>query len=324
MPRLVQGLEGGVIIEGDCREKLAELGAGSVRCCVTSPPYWNLRDYGVEGQIGLEDDPAGFVAELVSVFEQVRRVLADDGTVWLNLGDQYVSNAPGSIGDKSTINGRRSHIATRQAHRARRTHRAKGLKTKDLVGTPWMVALALQKTGWWLRQCIIWDKPNPNPESVQDRPTTSHEYVFLLSKSARYFYDIDAVRRPQKTLGKRHEGRSGYRDGHPSKGGVSKRTLHPKGGNLTSVWRIVPQQFADAHFAVMPEALVEPCILAGSEQGDLVLDPFAGTGTVGVVALKHGRKFVGIELNPEYADMARARIDQVVPSLFTPTGDVLK
>lgn len=273
------------VLIGDVRQRLAEIDAGSVQTCVTSPPYWGLRDYGHNGQIGLEQTPDQYVAELVEVFREVRRVLADDGTLWLNLGDTY---GPG----------------------------------KQLQGIPWRVAFALQADGWWLRQDIIWAKPNPMPESVTDRCTKAHEYVFLLTKSDKYFYDALAVQEP---FADERQGNPGaYKWSYANtggKGGVRGQAGDTKiqdrgwnadgaksGRNRRSVWNIATKPYAGAHFAVMPEALAEPCILAGSRPGDLVLDPFAGSGTVGVVALRHDRDFIGTELNPEYAALAEARI----------------
>jgi DNA modification methylase len=273
------------ILVGDVRERLATLADGSVQTCVTSPPYWGLRDYGHDGQIGLEQTPDAYVAEMVEVFREVRRVLADDGTCWVNLGDSY---GPG----------------------------------KQLAGIPWRVAFALQADGWWLRQDIIWAKPNPMPESVTDRCTKAHEYLFLLTKSARYYYDAASVNEPVADgTAERYAYGFGQPDKkaaivetgkwHTGKGGRDNLSgdmeFHPT-RNRRSVWTIATKPFSGAHFAVMPEALVEPCVLAGSRPGDLVLDPFAGSGTVGVVALKHGRDFVGTELNPEYAALAEARI----------------
>jgi len=273
------------VLVGDVRTRLAELPDGSVQTCVTSPPYWGLRDYGQGDQIGLEQTPEEYVTQLVDVFREVRRVLADDGTLWLNLGDSYASSTKGSGGpdSASTLRGTK---AMRNGQRMKPIRVMHGLKNKDLVGTPWRVAFALQADGWWLRQDIIWHKPNPLPESARDRCTKAHEYVFLLTKSARYKYDAAAIQ-------------------------------EASGANRRSVWKVSPKPFAGAHFAVMPEALVEPCVLAGSSPGDLVLDPFAGSGTVGVVALRHERDFVGVELNPNYAAIAEARIAGEAPLLNT-------
>jgi site-specific DNA-methyltransferase (adenine-specific) len=264
------------ILVGDVSESLRAIPAQSVRCVVTSPPYFGLRDYGHEGQIGLEEAPEAFVDRLVGVFREVRRVMADDGTLWLNIGDSYG-------------------------------------KGKNLVGAPWRLAFALQADGWVLRQDIIWHKPNPMPESVKDRCTKAHEYLFLLTKSPRYYFDADAIAeaatsRPQQRLTATKDQPGGA--GRRAQGGQNPQC---QGGTSTTrnkrdVWTIQTQPYKGAHFAVFPEALVEPCVLAGSAPGDVVLDPFAGSGTTGVVALRHGRAFVGCELNPDYAALARERI----------------
>jgi len=298
------------IIVGDVRQRLNDLDAGSVRTCITSPPYWGLRDYGNDNQIGLEQTPAEYVAQLVEVFAGVHRVLADDGTLWLNLGDSYSGSGKGSAGN---IN--KTHNQQYMEHK----HSAivpLGLKQKDLVGIPWRVAFALQEFGWYLRQDIIWAKPNPMPESVTDRCTKSHEYLFLLSKSPRYYYDNVAVAEdlvaPPHVFGNRKLDES--RNDHGEMGKV--RGLSGT-RNKRDVWTIPTKPFKGAHFAVMPESLVEPCVLAGSQQGDLVLDPFAGSGTVGVVALRQERNFVGIEINPVYAQLANDRIYNDGPLMNT-------
>jgi DNA modification methylase len=315
------------ILVGDVRQRLQELPDGSVQCVVTSPPYWGLRDYGHDGQIGLEQTPDDYVAELVAVFREVRRVLADDGTLWLNLGDSYAStdgakrqqpqrdNNGGLVNNR--INSRGNQSWTSGA--AVIANLRYGLKPKDLVGIPWRVAFALQADGWWLRQDIIWHKPNPMPESVTDRCTKAHEYVFLLTKSAQYFYDANAIKEPvaDESLKRAEYGFNSDRPStkNASMGGtgihvekMGTRFVNPDGRNKRSVWTITTKPYSGAHFAVMPMALVEPCILAGSERLDTVLDPFCGSGTVGVVALRNDRKFIGIELNKEYADLADRRI----------------
>jgi DNA modification methylase len=302
------------ILTGDVRQRLADIPDGSVRCCVTSPPYWGLRDYGNDGQIGLEQTPEAYVAEMVEVFRDVRRTLTDDGSLWLNLGDSYWNNFGGGSGTMTTGNA--------QAVKQRGRHQMPKhdlFKIKDLVGIPWRVAFALQADGWWLRQDIIWHKPNPMPESVTDRCTKAHEYVFLLTKSARYYYDADALREQTVTA---IDGRGSTQErkeaGHPTRYGMANRgdgwsmpsISAPEGGrNKRSVWSITTKPFKGAHFAVMPEALAEPCVLAGSAPGDLVLDPFTGSGTVAVVALRNNRRFIGVELNPEYVDIANDRIN---------------
>ena len=298
------------ILIGDVRQQLAQIESGTVQTCVTSPPYWGLRDYGNDGQIGLEESPEAFVQNLVKVFQEVKRVLKDDGTLWLNLGDSYSGSGKGPAGNLGKTHDERNmetkHSAIVPA----------GLKPKDLVGIPWRVAFALQADGWYLRQDIIWAKPNVMPESVRDRCTKSHEYIFLLTKSPKYYYDHVAIKEPVAASSlKRAE--SGWKSDRPSakvgKEGIDievmgKRFVNPEGRNKRDVWFIPTASFKGAHFAVMPEALVEPCVLAGSKEGDIVLDPFTGSGTVGVVALKHGRNFLGVELNPEYAEIAYKRI----------------
>jgi DNA modification methylase len=313
------------ILTGDVRERLADVPDGSVRCCVTSPPYWGLRDYGHDGQIGLEQTPDQYVAEMVAVFREVRRTLTDDGTLWLNIGDSYASNpASGGRSQSASFHGSPSSESDHATPR-RKYVRPDGLKPKDLVGIPWRLAFALQADGWWLRQDIIWHKPNPMPESVTDRCTKAHEYVFLLTKSAKYFYDVDALREPTVTA---IDGRGSTAErkaaGHPTRYGMANRgegwampsISAPQGGrNKRSVWSITTKPFKGAHFAVMPEALAEPCILAGSAPGDLVLDPFTGSGTTAVVALRHGRKFVGVELNDDYTQIAKDRITKELEAL---------
>lgn len=277
-----------LLLVGDVRESLKELPDRSVHCCVTSPPYWGLRDYGNDGQIGLESTPQEFVDSLVAVFREVKRVLRDDGTLWINLGDSY-------MGD-------------------------------DLVGIPWRVAFALQADGWYLRQDIIWNKPNPMPESVRDRCTKSHEYIFLLTKQPKYYYDDQAIQEDAKTkAGATWQERkaAGATAGNVIVGDGTRngtqRVVHGKGvtSNLTrqdgkrnrrSVWTVTTTPFKGAHFVTLPTALIEPCILAGCPEGGTVLDPFFGVGTTGLVAKQHGRGWVGIELNPEYAEIAKARI----------------
>jgi len=296
---------------GDALEQLRLIPSGSVHCCITSPPYWGLRDYGVAGQIGLESSVQEFLQRLVAVFTEVRRVLRDDGTCWLNLGDAYASTSTGRRCQGPAITGRRAAAADAR----RRPGVTDGFKHKDLMGIPWRVAFALQDVGWFLRADIIWHKPNAMPESVHDRPSRAHEYVFLLSRSARYYYDQDAVRVPHADPRQNKNGRGGKNamrgqaEIRPRGNGSSPiRFYHPGGRNLRSVWSVAPRPFKGAHFATFPETLVEPCILAGCPRGGVILDPFTGSGTTGVVALRHGRSFLGIELNPEYAAMARERL----------------
>jgi DNA modification methylase len=306
------------LLTGDVRERLAELPDASVQCCVTSPPYWGLRDYGIDSQLGLEPTPDAYVASMVAVFREVRRVLREDGTLWLNVGDSYASS-----GGERTY-GSSDGGTGRGPGTKRHDVPTSGLKPKDLVGIPWRVAFALQADGWYLRSDIIWNKPNPMPESVTDRPTKSHEYVFLLTKSARYFYDAKAIREEGKdwTTGGPGVGikeTQHYGVGNGGNAGLKgiaaryKTGEQAAGRNCRSVWTITTQTYPDAHFATFPEALPERCITAGTKLGDTVLDPFTGSGTTGQVAVQLGRSFVGIELNAAYADLARTRIGGAAP-----------
>ena len=383
------------ILHADARH--IPLADKTVQCVVTSPPYWGLRDYKLgEGGVGLEPTPDLYVQHIVEIFRDIKRVLRDDGTLWLNMGDCYCSTAPGTRNAEDDFGGRVKDPTQWAQHRPKTP---KGLKPKDLVGMPWRVAFALQADGWWLRSDIIWSKPNPMPESVTDRPTKSHEYLFLLTKSERYYYDQDAVREPHEMKPQRRPaGRPEDRIPRPGQPRQTWPTAqredlgidgHPNGRNRRTVWEIATQAYSEAHFATFPEALVEPCIKAGtSEKGCcpkcgagwrrvvdlvqepdglrnrdggskmdyhtrqvgsgqklqnwkdanppltsgwkpgcgcstksipcLILDPFAGSGTVGVVALRLGRPFVGLELQPVYIEMARRRIEQDAP-LFNRT-----
>lgn len=268
------------IYVGDNRESLRKLPEKSVQVVVTSPPYWGLRDYGAEGQIGLEQSPNAYVEELCQVFDEVWRVLKDDGTLWLNIGDSYASMRDSKVTPDSLRTGDGTKVAQGAANRNPKVLKEAGLKHKDLVGIPWRVAFALQARGWHLRSDIIWAKPNPMPESVKDRPTKSHEHVFLLTKSPKYYYDSEAIR---------EEAVDGLK-------------------NKRDVWSVQTKPFKGAHFAVYPLELIEPCVLAGSRAGDIVLDPFSGSGTTGVVAIQNGRTYIGLELNPEYANLSVERI----------------
>jgi len=290
--------------------------AQSVQCCVTSPPYFGLRDYGHDGQIGLEETPEQYIAAMVEVFRCVRDVLADDGTLWLNIGDSYAraggwSDNSGLDGLKRGESGRAKSNMTGEAGASQKM--PPGLKQKDLIGIPWMLAFALRADGWYLRQDIIWHKPNPMPESVRDRCTKAHEYIFLLTKSERYFYDADAIKEPSKSKSEGIRfGGSKYGDNDDPKyatksGNVSKE--YDK-SNKRSVWTVATKPYSGAHFATFPPDLIEPCILAGSRPNDTVLDPFGGSGTTGMVALQHGRNAVLCELNPEYVAIAEARISE--------------
>lgn len=309
------------ILVGDVRSRLQELQANSVQTVITSPPYWGLRDYGNDGQLGLEPTPQEFVQNLCQVFDEVWRVMKDDGTLWLNLGDSY-SSMRDSKAVPDTLRGDNDGTAVKTAaNRNPLNLRLAGLKHKDLVGIPWRVAFALQERGWYLRQDIIWAKPNVMPESVRDRCTKSHEYLFLLTKQPRYYYDHIAIKEPVAAVSLKRA-KSGWKTDRPSaklgKEGIDveemgTRFVNPEGRNKRDVWFIPTGSFKGAHFAVMPEKLVEPCILAGSKEGDTVLDPFTGSGTVAVVALRHRRNFVGVELNPEYAAIAEKRITESSP-----------
>jgi DNA modification methylase len=308
------------ILHGDCRETLKTLPEGSVHCCVTSPPYFGLRDYGHDGQIGLEQTPTEFVEELVSVFREVKRVLRDDGTLWLNLGDSYAANRSYQVTDN-----KHTDVGNNMPMRV-----PKGLKQKDLIGIPWRVAFALQSDGWYLRQDIIWHKPNPMPESVTDRCTKAHEYIFLLSKSARYAFDHKAIMEPAQ-YGEQHANKAtswGTNRKHPNKANVadyafvgdnhttSRMEDGSYGRNKRSVWTVTTKPYRGAHFATFPPDLIRPCILAGCPAGGTVLDPFGGSGTTGQVAMEEGRNAILCELNEDYVGLIRKRIDGVTPTLF--------
>lgn len=301
---------------GDCLEILKEMESDSLNSCVTSPPYFGLRDYGVDGQIGLEETPELYTQKLVEVFREVRRILRPDGTLWLNLGDSYASIKGGDHGFKD---GRSNRSERRNAGVPA------SVKVKDLIGIPWRVAFALQADGWYLRQDIIWHKPNPMPESVRDRCTKSHEYIFLLSKSPKYYYDSESVREPcsennvadfkrRKTMDNKGKGKGTYDEARPDLT-RSRDQYMPKDfkRNRRSVWTVNTKPFKGAHFATFPVELIEPCILAGCPIDGTVIDPFFGAGTTALVAQLHGRNAVGIELNNDYADIARARLGLPIP-----------
>lgn len=298
---------------GDCRQTLAALPERTFACCVTSPPYWGLRDYGHPDQLGLESTPEEYVDRMVEVFALVRRVLRDDGTLWLNLGDTYATGGKGGGG--SYQRGRRAwqDAAKRTGFRGP----PEGLKSKDIVGIPWRVAFALQADGWYLRSDIIWHKPNPMPESVTDRPTKAHEYVFLLAKSERYYFDADAVREEATSTPRPETSRQASPRfassviGNGNVGGNLGFNRPELGRNCRTVWSIVTQPYDGAHFATMPPRLAERCILAGSPLGGAVLDPFFGSGTTGQVAEGLGRQWFGCEVNPEYGKLAAQRTAQV-------------
>lgn len=361
-----------MILCGSAIDVLRDMPSKSIDCCVTSPPYYGLRDYGVSGQIGLENTPQEYVQRLVNVFREVRRVLKDDGTLWLNIGDSYAAQRGGTHQPAESLAGGHhgytpeGDIVNRgrsDGYNPTRNASAIGLKHKDLIGIPWMVAFALREDGWYLRQDIIWHKPNPMPESVKDRCTKSHEYIFLLSKSQKYYFDSDAIKeraistdaRPSALIRAREKDYSTKDRLHPD--AYMKKT-HPIGGrkygdstdthyrtasgndwnpyknladkgqrthsmhqrrangeadivypqrNKRDVWSVTTKPFKGAHFATFPEDLIKPCILAGCKMGGLVLDPFFGSGTTGVVAQKFGRRYIGIELNPDYVEIAKKR-----------------
>jgi DNA modification methylase len=299
------------IIIGDCRQMLATLPDRSVQCCVTSPPYFGLLDYGCDGQLGLEPTPDAYVSEMVAVFRDVRRVLRDDGTLWLNIGDSYAGGGGFSPNAPSNLAGAKQ---TTQGSKSGGIKPTGGLKQKDLIGIPWLLAFALRADGWYLRQDIIWAKPNPMPESVTDRCTKGHEYVFLLSKQARYFYDAAAIAEVAETFDRQNTSGLSPKSvekqelGHFSeKTGLVDPYAYPT-RNRRSVWTIATQPFSGSHFATMPPDLAELCIKAGSRHGDTILDPFGGAGTTGLVADRLQRNATLIELNPAYATMLRKRI----------------
>ena len=297
------------IIQGDCIEVLKSLPEGIANTCITSPPYFGLRDYGVDGQIGLEETPNSYVQKLVEVFREVKRVLRYDGTLWLNLGDSYAGNCSRTSTGRAGYGEEREGIFTRGGD---------GLKPKDLIGIPWRVAFALQADGWYLRQDIIWHKPNPMPESVTDRCTKSHEYIFLLSKSQKYYYDNEAIKEqanPDTTVRDRDNTRLNNTPGRTRMGGLKINDYETR--NKRSVWTVATKPFSEAHFATFPEELISPCVLAGCPECGLVLDPFMGAGTTAYVSKKLNRQYIGAELNQEYIDIANKRIESIEYSLFS-------
>jgi len=271
-----------VILQGDVIEQLKTIHDESVNTCVTSPPYWGLRDYGIDGQIGLENTPEEYTQKMVEVFHEVKRVLRDDGTLWLNLGDSYCgTGSKGEYKDPKYVNGRNGQSVAING-------KVRGLKSKDMIGIPWRVAFALQADGWYLRSDIIWHKPNPMPESVKDRPTKSHEYIFLLSKNRKYYYDGDGIKERANNINN-----------------VDTR-------NKRSVWTVPTKPYKEAHFATFPPNLITPCIIAGCPEGGIVLDPFLGSGTTAAVSKQLSRYYIGIEINPEYIEIAKKRIEEHV------------
>lgn len=332
------------ILQRNVKEMPWPIPDNSVDCCVTSPPYWGLRDYGVTGQLGLETSPELFVANMVAVFEEVRRVLKPEGTLWLNLGDTYATGKVGRDDQQSFYE--RTHgynVKTIRAVSQRKV--PNNLKSKDLVGIPWMAAFALRAAGWYLRQDIIWHKPNPMPESVTDRCTRSHEYIFMFSKSPKYYFDAPAIRtlainpkddqrriakatltgkstpddlkngiRQDKQRGHSHR-HNGFNDRWDA---MSVKEQQSMGANKRSVWTVSTAMYSEAHFATFPEALITPCILAGCPKNGIILDPFMGAGTTALVAMSHGRRFIGMELNPEYIKIANKRLKDKFGMFYHP------
>lgn len=299
---------------GDCRDSMRQMAKDGIKVqtCITSPPYYGLRDYGHEGQIGNEQTPKEFIDNLVEVFACVWDVLEDDGTLWVNLGDSYYNYRPGK-GQRVVANSIASQKASEFENSAKRGNKLDGYKEKDLMGMPWRLAFALQDFGWTLRQDIIWHKPNPMPESVKDRCTKSHEYIFLLTKNPKYYFDANAISEPAIYAGESR--------------GVSKNIGLDKitdfGGkdiydirNKRDVWTVNTKPYKGAHFAVYPEELIEPCVMAGSRVGNIVLDPFFGSGTTGAVAQKLGRQYIGCELNQEYESLQKERLQQTAMELI--------
>jgi DNA modification methylase len=318
-------VDNGTILIGNVLDRIKDIPDNSVQTMVTSPPYWGLRDYNADGQLGQEETPEDFVENLCKIFDEVWRVLKDDGTVWLNLGDSYSGSGKGAykdgvvrLSDKSKK--QKTNLGSTLGNFTKQPY---DLKPKNLIGIPWRVAFALQARGWILRQDIIWSKPNPMPESVRDRCTKAHEYIFLLTKNAKYYYDNEAIKedvapstiaRMKRAISNKHKNINGApgqtkhsmnqpREHDPSRKSETKR-------NKRSVWTVSTAQYKGAHFAVFPESLVTPCILAGSQEGDIVLDIFSGSGTTGVVALKNNRKYIGIELNADYALLQKERLEK--------------
>ena len=294
---------------GDCRDSMRQWVKEGVKAqiCVTSPPYYGLRDYGHEGQIGLEETPEEYIKAMVEVFRCVWDVLEDDGTLWLNIGDSYAGGS--KAGEKRPGSGRADGVVDDRGQRNRNgVGLVDGCKPKDLIGIPWMLAFALRADGWYLRQDIIWHKPNPMPESVRDRCTKAHEYIFLLSKSDRYFFDSEAIKEPAVSAGGGNFSKK-YAENQPSHGAMRLERPSTDGmRNKRDVWSVPVKSYKGAHFATFPPALIEPCILAGSRPNDIVLDPFMGSGTTAAVAAKHGRRYIGCELNEEYGDLQDERI----------------
>ena len=299
-----------LVLFGDCRKTLPAF-IDEARMCVTSPPYYGLRDYGGEAsQIGMEQTPEEYIQQLVEVFRLVRDNLTDDGTLWVNIGDSYYKYRSDGNYPKQTVSKTRQDLPTKTPVRG---NKLKGLKSKDLIGIPWMLAFALRADGWYLRQDIIWHKPNPMPESVKERCTKAHEYIFLLSKNKNYYYNNEAIKEPAKDWGTRDRSNGKYHN--PGSGLVphSGLTKSYERKNKRSVWSVTKKPYKGAHFATFPPDLIEPCILAGSEPGDIILDPFMGSGTTAMVAKQHGRYYMGCELHEDYGELIKNRVPEEQP-----------
>lgn len=292
------------ILIGDSLELLKTIDDECVQTCVTSPPYWGLRDYGNDAQLGLEPTPEQYVQNMVELFREVRRVLKKDGTLWLNLGDSYARVGGDNRDAGRHWDGRENNPNTSHNRYASDI----GLKPKDLVGIPWRVAFALQADGWYLRQDIIWHKTNPMPESVTDRCTKSHEYIFLMTKSAQYYYDYEAIKEVTNKTGGNPRVFGSKNQSGTLRQDIGREFVDDGTRNKRSVWTVPTKPYTGAHFAVFPDELIKPCVLAGSAKDDIVLDPFFGSGTTGLVALRSRRRFIGIELNPEYVKIANERL----------------
>ena len=293
------------ILFGDCRETLPQF-TTKARMCVTSPPYYGLRDYGGEdSQIGMEQSPEDYVQELVKTFRLVRDVLTDDGTLWLNIGDSYYNYRSDGNYPQQTVSKTRQDLPTKTPVRG---NKLEGLKSKDLIGIPWMLAFALRADGWYLRQDIIWHKPNPMPESVRDRCTKAHEYIFLLSKSKNYYYDNEAIKEPAKDWGTRDRSNGKYHNPGTGLSPHSGLTKSYDKRNKRSVWTVNKKPYKGAHFATYPRELIVPCILAGSQKGDIILDPFMGSGTTAMTAKELGRNYIGCELHEDYGNLIQSRL----------------
>ena len=305
---------------GDCRDSMRQMAKDGIKVqtCITSPPYYGLRDYGVDGQIGNEQTPKEFIDNLVEVFACVWEILENDGTLWVNLGDSYYNYRPGK-GQRVVANSIASQKASEFEHSAKRGNKLDGYKEKDLMGMPWRLAFALQDFGWYLRQDIIWHKPNPMPESVKDRCTKSHEYIFLLTKNPQYYFDSESIKEESVTsweIGQQTRLQRKNATGGAISGGIGEKISTGETRNKRDVWSVSVKPYSGAHFAVYPEELIEPCVMAGSKVGDIVLDPFFGSGTTGAVAQKLGRQYIGCELNQGYEQLQKDRLQQTAMELI--------